>query len=159
MSPNLQVCSICYRMWSQKLKAFPCSYLPGCSPLPTPGSYGKPHYQKSQLPKLLVLVLCVGLSGPIPEVEKVSGLGESLVSPLVLLACNDQMNHPEPVAWSQAYSISFNPHTFNKPSIVNTLDRKRLNNSATSEFHSRFPVSRGAPSYNNPSFSLQMERL
>lgn len=90
------------------------------TPLPTLRSYCKPCYQDSKLPKLLVLVLCVGLSGPILEVKRTSELGESLVSHLVLLACSNQMNHPEHVAWSQAYSISFNPHTFNKTSIVNT---------------------------------------
>lgn len=66
----------------------------------------------------------MGLSGPILEVEKASERGESLVSHLVLLACGDQMNHPESVVWSQAYSVSFNPHTFNKPSIANTLIAK-----------------------------------
>lgn len=54
------------------------------------------YYQDNKLLKLPVQVLLVGPRGPI--LEKAFELGECLVSHLLILACGDQMNHPEPVA-------------------------------------------------------------
>lgn len=48
-------------------------------------------------------------------------LERGLFLPLGELAHSDQVSLSEPVAWSQAYSVPFNPHTFNKPSIANPL--------------------------------------
>ena len=73
-----------------------CSAVPLCPPLE--GS--RSHFIKITNFRNCWSGSLYRLSGPILEVEKASELGERLVSHLVTSACRDQMNHPEPGAWS-----------------------------------------------------------
>lgn len=150
--------SMCYRMQNPKLKAFPCSYLPGCILFPPREASASHTTRTASFPNgwfwFSVWVWVV----PSWRWRKHLNL-ESL---LLLIWCYWRAV----IKWitQSMWPVSSLQHIIQPTHFQQTFhcqhsDRKRLNNSATSEFHSRFPLGWGEPSYNNSSFSLEMERL